>query len=353
MHTSLSLFILLVHILVSIPFTFCQSPSSSSSLQLNSDVSVGFIGTYPLWLLIGIGGLVVTMFAGFAFVSWRNIKGNPEVPPSKKTVLLNSTTLPAPLTPFVNEPEPISSPFISHDSVSSSTTAFHPLKTIEYLHPISILSTSTTSPPSSSSQILSHPSQLSMSLTAPSNSSTSPLMPHPPSFSSSTPSMLTRSLSTPSTTVPAYIQPSSTKRNLSLTDQRILAWSQTVPTTHLPTTFLSPLSLPVHDRKTRDGEGNEENERGAVEQDRVNDEDDEEDTPLALSRSGSCKNSIRSVWKLGPNEGFHGQPLPKTSDNMNGAAFSSHLPSQKVVDPEEDDENWPLGLSPASLAVPH
>lgn len=254
-----------------LPATYCQSSKNDSNV-LTSETNLGFFGTYPLWLVIAVSILVGFMILGFAIVSWRNRRGNPEVVPQST----------------VKEPYKFSSSI--------------PLSTIQSTHPVSPTYYGSRSKDPLGSGFVPPTSFIASSMELP---PPSPTLPAP------TQSLLLRSRSSPTphhaSHTPAYIQPSSSYT--STKDQRILAWSKTVPT-----------ALPFQLEDAHEQAQNFANEQAHPGSSPY--ADDEEDMPLALSRSGSTKKSLRSQ----------------------GQGSSHH-------DDDDDDENYPIGVSPATLAL--
>ncbi|KNE61720.1 hypothetical protein AMAG_06521 [Allomyces macrogynus ATCC 38327] len=54
------------------------APSSSSALKIDTPIALGFLGTYPLYVVAIVGGIALLLLIGFAFVCYRNHRGNPE-----------------------------------------------------------------------------------------------------------------------------------------------------------------------------------------------------------------------------------------------------------------------------------
>ncbi|KNE70681.1 hypothetical protein AMAG_15437 [Allomyces macrogynus ATCC 38327] len=54
------------------------APSSSAALKIDTPIALGFFGTYPLYVVAIVGGIALLLLIGFAFVCYRNHRGNPE-----------------------------------------------------------------------------------------------------------------------------------------------------------------------------------------------------------------------------------------------------------------------------------
>ncbi|KNE71900.1 hypothetical protein AMAG_16327 [Allomyces macrogynus ATCC 38327] len=55
-----------------------SDPSASQGVKLSTPISLSFLGTYPLWVVILVGILAAALLVGFIYVVYRNHKGNPE-----------------------------------------------------------------------------------------------------------------------------------------------------------------------------------------------------------------------------------------------------------------------------------
>ncbi|KAJ3369698.1 hypothetical protein GGF31_005003 [Allomyces arbusculus] len=54
------------------------APSSAAALKIDTPIALGFLGTYPLYVVAIVGGIALLLLIGFAFVCYRNHRGNPE-----------------------------------------------------------------------------------------------------------------------------------------------------------------------------------------------------------------------------------------------------------------------------------